>query len=75
MVINSTNVTYVNYNSLFVLPLQSSDITQWQSVYVPPDLNLAPVLKVITNERDNLTLRVEPGADNQKCKAEEYKVS
>ena len=53
---------------------QGSEATQWASVEVPPNLAAAPILKVVNNESDNITLRLDPDPSNQRCQAEEYQV-
>ena len=36
---------------------QESARTEWQSVLIPPNKESVPILKIVNNENDNITLR------------------
>ncbi|TRY61160.1 hypothetical protein TCAL_14959 [Tigriopus californicus] len=54
---------------------QESDKTEWQSLLIPPISELPPVLKIVHNEGDNITIRLEPSEINSMCQAAEYELS
>lgn len=54
---------------------QESIKTEWFSVGVPPTLNEAPELKILNNENDNITLRLDPSANNEQCSITEFELS
>ncbi len=54
---------------------QESDRTEWQSLLVPPRAEIPALLKVVSNENDNITLSLEPTGVNDKCVPEQYELS
>jgi hypothetical protein len=54
---------------------QESALTQWQSLRVPPSLTELPEMKILNNENDNITLKIEPSNSNNKCKITELELS
>jgi hypothetical protein len=44
-------------------------------VLVPPATDEAPELKIMSNENDNITLRLLPSANNDRCLISEYELS
>jgi hypothetical protein len=51
---------------------QESARTEWQSLVVPPREKVAPNLKIVSNENDNITLSLEPEGANAKCTPVKY---
>jgi len=54
---------------------QESSKAEWSSVSIPPITNEAPELKILNNENDNITLRLEPSASNERCGIAEFELS
>ena len=54
---------------------QESSKTEWSSVIIPPTANEAPELKILSNENDNITLKLEPSTSNERCTIVEYELS
>ena len=54
---------------------QESIKTEWSSIRVPPRTNETPELKILNNENDNITLRLDPSARNDRCEIAEYELS
>jgi hypothetical protein len=54
---------------------QESTSTHWYSVNVPPLLTEVPEMKILNNENDNITLKIEPSSSNNKCKISEFELT
>lgn len=54
---------------------QESIKTDWNNVIVPPKVDEAPELKILNNENDNITLRLDPSKSNERCKIDEYELT
>ena len=55
-----------------VVDEQESEKTEWQSVYIPPRKSTPPLLKILTNEDDNVTLKLDLPDINGRCQADKY---
>jgi hypothetical protein len=63
------------YSVATLVDEQASDKTQWQSVLVPPNLMEPPVLRILNNENDNITMKLDPSDSNVRCSVKEFEVS
>lgn len=54
---------------------QESERTEWQSLVIPPHADTPAVLKVVSNENDNMTLSLAADGVNSKCVPQSYEIS
>ena len=54
---------------------QESVKTNWFDIRIPATLDEAPELKILNNENDNITLRLDPSAANERCSIDEFELS
>ena len=54
---------------------QESVKTNWFDIRIPATMDEAPELKILNNENDNITLRLDPSAANERCSIDEFELS
>lgn len=54
---------------------QESVKTNWFDIKIPATMDEAPELKILNNENDNITLRLDPSAANERCSIDEFELS
>jgi hypothetical protein len=46
----------------------------WKNVVIPPNKMILPDLRVVAQDRDNVTLKINPATENKDCKIDLYEV-